>query len=244
MSHHSPYRPSLRSLWVAVALIACVWALPWMLWIGATPEAPALRHTQKPPRVVYVRRTLGDSAPWSPVVFALPTSWGFRWTGRTNATEAMALAGPSAGVSAYFEAGPKDAPDSVSQWRLASPALSSLADGPTAWAESDVRVFASGAGNSNSMRGTVWFSQSLEMRGFKFNVPPVAGSTNGSSAVWLMAQAMVELDCAGAVTHVVLDSSSSRSEWDQALVRALRTGLAAAADTPTRGSVRVGMSGL
>src|ERR1035437_7357418 len=87
MPRRSPYRPSLRSLWLAVTLIACVWALPWMLWIGAPMAAPALRRAQTPPRVVYVRRTLGESAPWSPVVFALPTSWGFRWTGRTNRSE-------------------------------------------------------------------------------------------------------------------------------------------------------------
>jgi len=246
MPRRSRYRPSLRSLWVAVALIACVWALPWLCWIKSVPRvASAPRRVHATPHVVYVRRTLGESAPWSPVVFALPTSWGFRWTGRTNLTEdIMAVAGlPAGALAAYLEPEAKNGIEAVGTWRLAAPDLSGLAGGPAAWAESDGQAFAAGAGASNGVRQAVVISPSLEMRGFNFKLPLSADFTNGVPPAWLTAQATVELDSAGTVTHVVLDSPSARSEWDQALVRALRTGQADPAEVATRGSVRAGVSG-
>ncbi len=240
MSRRSPYRPSLRSLWFAVALIACVWALPWLLWPRAA--APAAHRAKTRMQVVYVRRALGESA-LSPIVFAVPTRWGFHWAGHTNAMQDTALAGPAAEASAYFETRPQAVAGTVAPWRLAGPALSGLAGGPTAWAESDGRVFAAGSDGSNGVRRSVSIGPALEMRGFNFNLPLPPPSTNGASAPWLMAQAMVELDSAGIVAHVVLDSPSVRPEWDQALVRALRSAQADAADAPARGSVRVVVSG-
>ncbi len=193
-------------------------------------------------QVVYVRRALGESA-LSPIVFAVPTPWGFHWAGRTNAMQDTALVGPAAEASAYFEPRPRDTAVAAAPWRLAGPALAGLAGGPTAWAEADGRVFAVGGGGSNGVRRAVAIGPALEMRGFNFNLPWPPASTNGASATWLMAQATVELDSAGVVAHVVLDSPSVRPEWDQALVRALRSGQADAADAPARGVVRVVLGG-
>lgn len=163
--------------------------------------------------VRYVRAAEGvDETVWSPVLFPLPTKYGF-----SEKADAQSGASDMEAVLRPRIVGMPPAPVDVEPAAASRP-LPSTNPKPGGFVLEPVGKAAYSVSRSpidSSM--IVEVSDALALRNFR--APGLRGVT---SSVPLSAQ--VEIDAAGVVQHVFLESSSGSKGSDQAALRALRAG--------------------
>lgn len=217
----APRAPSVLSAAAIVALCLGLWILPWTIWPMA-PRAKSAAGTKIPLQVRYVRAAQGlDETAWSPVVFPLPTKYGFseKADAQGGLREMEAVLRPRIADSALLPAPAEPAAPA----RLLPPTNPR----PGTFMLEPVEKPAYSVSRSRTDSGTgLDVSDSLALRNFR--VPALAGVTCS-----VPLSAYVELDEAGRVQHVFLESSSGSKAADQAALRALR----AAEAEPGKGAV-------
>lgn len=230
----NPYviRLSWRNLAVTLVLATVLWGMPFAVW----PFLP-LRKDKRPSYAPPVIRFMGtfqgvDGSVWSPVVFPLPTKYGFSETvdaqGGENDVSALMRPRGFSGIFLDVEGplvesavlGALDSPDTPRGYR------------PAGIEESVFRV-------SARQDGSGWLvdvDAALESRGYVVDFAGVGGpAVPGQNAV----DAYVELDVRGYPLHVLLDGSTGNAAMDQAVVKALYAGRAERGAAREAGRVHV-----
>lgn len=225
-SPHAATPAAVRRLgggaWVVAMVLAAAWHAAWMVglaWHGETarpamPSAPNLLFAKLPeerevgadPRLV-----------WSPALFALPSPWGFS----RQVFEERIARRPAAGLQASMarlreRMHEPPLTDEDRSWRLEEEVAASLFRVPQP--PLGEAVFRRPAGPPTAavefMSG--WSEDGLE------DGPLPEGWEYGGTAPWEVA-AFLEVDAAGRVTHVLLETPSEFPEINRGLERALRT---------------------
>lgn len=215
----NPYviRLSWRNLAVTLVLAAVLWGTPFAVW-----PFLAFRKDKRPAYAPPVVRFMGtfqgvDGSVWSPVVFPLPTKYGFSETvdapGGEHDVSVLMRPREFGGIFLDVE-GP-----------MVERAVLGSLDGPDAPrgcrpAGIEESVFRS----SVQKGGSGWLADVdpvLEARKYLVDLSGVGGSAvPGQSGV----DAYVELDLRGYPLHVLLEGSTGNTALDQALVKALYSG--------------------
>ncbi len=229
----NPYviRFSWRNMAAALVLAVALWLTPLAVW--PTAPAAAKRVPRRPPVVRFLGAFQGvDRTAWSPVVFPLPTKYGFSGTADAagGGHDMAALMKPRAFDGLFLE---------TTEPPMEPRVLGAL-DGPEApggYRPSglDERVFGDGARKS----ATGWFldmEAALQQRGFRVDL---AGAGMTPPAGLGGVDAYVELDPRGWPIHVLLDGTTGNPGVDRALVRALYAGRGERNGSGTAGKVRV-----
>lgn len=221
-----------RNVAATVVLAAVLWGAPFVIWPRAARE-PHRGQDLAPMKIKFLGAVQGvDGSAWSPVVFPLPTKYGF--------SERADSPGLSHDMSQVFQ------PNVAEGVFLELPALAT----PPA----EIGMLDGGRGDASfrpaGVRAPVFrgvrpvgtepwqieMDESLRDRRFTVEslkeVVPDAGQ-RGSL------EAYVELDRGGSPLHVLLDSSSGNTNIDQAAVRALYTGRGQRGDKESCGRIRL-----
>ena len=208
--------------WFACAAIALGVHLGWFLILPAMPQRAAAT-VPAAPRVALMPDTLQDVRAdvrlvWSPLLFAVPSTRGFS---ESLLQERIAFA-PSAQGSALspFLAGRSEPPSGAgltdggtSLARVISAALSTLPLRPA-----DAPAFKARPAETSVVLYIAWTDPSGAVRNVSVDVGPVDPWVD--TRPWL-AEAMLDIDAAGSVTHVFLEKPTALKDRNAALARIL-----------------------
>lgn len=230
----NPYviRLSWRNLAVTLVLAALLWGMPFAVW-PFLPVKKDRRPAHSPPAVRFMGTFQGvDGSVWSPVVFPLPTKYGFSETVDTAGGEhdVSVLMRPRVYAGIFLDVegpsverpilGALDGPDAPRGYR------------PTGIEERVFRI-------SDPSPGSGWQADVdpvLEARQYMVDFSNVGSpAVPGQNAV----DAYVELDLRGYPLHVLLEGSTGNTAMDQALVKALYSGRAERGTTGEAGRLHV-----
>ncbi len=221
-----------RNVAATVVLAVALWGAPFAIWPTGVPKQGVVAG-----RPAMTVRFLGavqgvDGSAWSPVVFPLPTKYGF--------SERVDASGVGHDMAQVFQ--PKVAEGVF----LALPAMVTM--------PAELGVLEGGTGSegfhpselASDVFGTVgggeveaWrIEMEDQLRGRQFSAAGVKAILP-DAGVRGSVEAYVELDRGGAPLHVLLDSSSGNTNMDRAIVRALYSGRGQRGVEGTGGRVRL-----
>lgn len=200
---------------VALVLALALWVTPFAVWPSAPPRP--VQTALRPPVVRFLGTFQGvDRTAWSPVVFPLPTKYGFSETADMagGGHDMAALMRPQAFEGVFLEGAPPavetaalgtlDEPGIRKGYRPAAPAGD---------------VFRTG-GRKPATGWTMDMDEVLRGRGFLADLAGVGVPPAGQGNV----DAYVELDLRGCPLHVLLEGTTGNPGLDATIVRALYAG--------------------
>jgi hypothetical protein len=217
-----------RCLWLVAGMIATSWFGAWALLLSPASPRPA-RGVALVPRVVYLPSMSDAAAPtgvtaevrmlWSPVLFSLPTPLGFSRDALTNEMRMRPPLGPYAGFTNFLERAARTAPVIEPPPRVNLPEMAANALRAVVASEPLTPAFDLTAVSTSALFEIVLLD-GLAGRKFAETRLPVRPWVGGAKP-W-EAVAYLELDEAGRVVHVFLESPSPSDALNARLAQVLR----------------------
>ena len=206
-----------RNVAATVVLAVVLWGLPFILW-PRTAGAPERAKGRPAMKIRFLGAVQGvDGSAWSPVVFPLPTKYGF--SERADASglghDLSQVFRPGVSEGVFLELPPLVTPP-------AAVGEFGGAGGESGFRPAGVRAPVFGGGPVADVDPwRVEMDESLKGREFSVAdlnaIVPDTGQRVGM-------EAYVELDRGGAPLHVLLEGSSGSTNLDRAVIRALYAG--------------------
>ena len=228
--------------WILAVAIGVLWHAAWFIWVVARPVDPRdpLARTT---RASYVRLAVGERAGggedravrtlWSPVLFALPTRFGFSREVMDREVEMVPPLEAPAESSIYLKRGDSDVsiPEILRKVNGAGD-MSRL--GTWSGASDDLRAFAEAAIPDDDLRWSVQYGDVSREDVVSAVLPE--GPVVYSEAAW-EAVALIEIDEDGWVTGVVLEIPTESAARNRALLADLHRWRFTRADGVRRGRI-------
>jgi len=206
-----------RNVVATVALALALWGVPFAIWptsVRVQQRVPG----RAPMKIRYLGRAQGvDGSAWSPVVFPLPTKYGF-----SEKADASALGHD---MKQVFQPRVSEGVFLALPVPVTQPADVGMLEGSKGGASFRpaavrARVFAVAAAAGDEL----WrLDMDDFLQGRQFIVDGLQEITP-DAGVQGSVEAYVELDRSGIPQHVLLDSSSGNTNLDRSIVRALYSG--------------------
>lgn len=207
---------SWRNLVTTVLLAGVLWLTPFIVWpSGSVPRKPGERRT--PPVIRFMGAFQGVDTAWSPVVFPLPTRYGFSESGdaEDRGRDMGVILKPSQSKGLFLDVEAPLAPEK-----------------PLGMVDSAEYVAGFRPGVASGLRfeedgGKAWAAWSIEMdaplkaRGYHVDWAAV---TMAGSAARGYVDAYVDLDPRGLPSHVLMETGSGNAGLDKEMMRVLRAG--------------------
>jgi hypothetical protein len=200
-----------------LGLAVLLWGVPFVVWPHA--EGKQVREPGRAPmKIKFLGAVQGvDGSAWSPVVFPLPTKYGF--------SDRVDTAGGRSDMAQVFQPAVVEGVYADLPVTVTPPAdVGMLVGGqgeesfrPAAVGE---EVFSAGVSGEADLWRMEMDSVLLERQFVVASLKNMLPEATGRGSV----EAYVELDRSGAPLHVLLDHSSGNTNFDRAVVRALYLG--------------------